>query len=84
MLRWTKTSPGWRSKRVVSGTRESEQPSQRICGDWPAEREGKRPGLVVEVRVAQVVLRARRVRGWALRGKEKISISSGESLLNRG
>jgi hypothetical protein len=33
MLRWTKTSPGWRPRRVVSGTRESEQPIQRIDGD---------------------------------------------------
>jgi len=30
MLRCTKTSPGWSPKRVVSGTRESEQPSQTI------------------------------------------------------
>jgi hypothetical protein len=30
MLRWTKTSPGWRPRRVVSGTRESEQPIQTV------------------------------------------------------
>ena len=37
MLRCVKTSPGCRPRRVVSGTRESEQPSQTESG----VREGK-------------------------------------------
>ena len=45
MLRWTKTSPGWRPSTVVSGTRESEQPSQRILGCWPVARVGEEGGV---------------------------------------
>lgn len=42
MLRWVKTSPGLRPRIVVSGTRESEQPSHRTAGLWPLERLGKK------------------------------------------
>ena len=35
MFLWTKISPGSPPKMVVSGTRESEQPSQRMVGCWP-------------------------------------------------
>ena len=59
MLRCTKTWPGSRSKRVVSGARESEQPSQRILGDWPLARAGNRSGLWWAVRSAQALLRSR-------------------------
>jgi len=44
MLRWAKMEPGGRFSSVVSGTRESEQPSQRIWGCWPFARVGKRSG----------------------------------------
>jgi hypothetical protein len=45
MLQWTKTSPGWRPRTVVSGMRESEQPSHRIVGDWPLARVGTKEGF---------------------------------------
>jgi hypothetical protein len=45
MLRWTKTSPGCRPRTVVSGMRESEQPSQRIVGVCPVASVGKKEGF---------------------------------------
>ena len=45
MFRWTKTSPGSRSRIVVSGHLESEHPIHRISGDWPLARAGKRSGF---------------------------------------
>jgi hypothetical protein len=56
MLRWTKTSPGWRPRSVVSGTRESEQPSQRIEGDCPVASLGKKSGFWLAVEPAQAAL----------------------------
>lgn len=56
MLRWTKTSPGLRPRMVVSGTRESEQPIQRILGDWPLERVGRRSGFSLARLAAQAWL----------------------------
>jgi hypothetical protein len=41
---------------VVSGHRESEQPIQRIWGDWPAARRLNRSGLVALRVVRQVPL----------------------------
>jgi hypothetical protein len=43
-LRCTKTSPGWRPRIVVSGTRESEQPSQTAREDQYASYEGNWEG----------------------------------------
>jgi len=45
MLRCTNTSPGCRPRIVVSGQRESEQPSQRIWGDCPLASLGKKFGF---------------------------------------
>ena len=59
MLRWTNTWPGSRSRRVVSGARESEQPIQRMGGCWDLPRAGKRSGLASAVRWAQALLRSR-------------------------
>ena len=41
---------------VVSGTRLSEQPIQRISGDWPLEHFSSRAELVDEVWEAQDLL----------------------------
>jgi len=41
---------------VVSGTRESEQPIQRILGDWPLERVERRSGFSLETVAAQALL----------------------------
>lgn len=60
MLRWVKTVPRGTFRRVHSGTRESEQPSQRILGDWDLESVGRRVGVVWWVWVAQAALEARR------------------------
>lgn len=59
---------------MVSGIRESEQPIQRICGDWPEARRGKRSGECVAVAWAHCLfwcrasLKAsgREERGWWL------------------
>ena len=59
MLRWTNTSPGCRPRRVVSGTRESEQPSHRMAGDCPLARVGKRSGWDLETEDAQSLLEVR-------------------------
>jgi hypothetical protein len=59
MLRCTKTSPGCRPRRVVSGTRESEHPSQRIVGDWPVARLGKKEGFWCVLYEAQEALEER-------------------------
>jgi len=45
MFLCTKTSPGWSPRRVVSGTRESEHPSQRMDGDCPVASLGKKLGF---------------------------------------
>ena len=58
IFRWTKTSPGRQPRIVVSGTRESEQPIQRMAGDWPLERGGIREGSDSWVLVAQARLAA--------------------------
>lgn len=42
-----------------SPTRESEQPIQSTCGDWPFALRANRAGLAVDMRVAQASLRAR-------------------------
>lgn len=44
-LRWEKTSPGWQPRMVVSGMRESEQPSQRMEGVSPIDWEVKKVGF---------------------------------------
>jgi hypothetical protein len=49
MLRCTKTSPGSRSRMVVSGHLESEHPIHRISGDWPLASFGNRSGLASAV-----------------------------------
>lgn len=59
MLRWVKTVPSGTFRRVHSGTRESEQPSQRILGDWDCESVGRRVGVVSCVWVAQAALEER-------------------------
>ena len=59
MLRWVKTEPGSTSRIVVSGTRESEQPNQRIEGDWPLERAEKSSGFSLVRRSHQDLLRSR-------------------------
>lgn len=59
MLRCTKMSPGCAPQRVVSGQRESEQPSQSNGGDWPFARAGKRFGRALEVSRRQSWLEAR-------------------------
>lgn len=56
MLRWTKTSPGFKPRMVVSGHRASEQPIHRISGCWPFARLGNRPGFDCATAVAQVLL----------------------------
>ena len=58
MLRWTNTWPGSRSRRVVSGARESEQPSQRMVGCWDLASAGNKSGLDSAVRWAQALLRS--------------------------
>ena len=75
MLRWTKMSPGPRPVSVVSGTRESEQPSQRMDGCWEVEREGKRSGLWWQVSSAQWALVERR---WEMMGSLFWSSDEGE------
>lgn len=45
----------------VSGHRESEQPSQRISGFWPAASVGKRSGCSRAVRAAHSLLRCKPV-----------------------
>ena len=62
MLRWTNTEPGGRFRRVDSGTRESEQPSQRMAGAWPLERLGRKSGFSELVFSAQDLLHWR---AWA-------------------
>jgi hypothetical protein len=70
MLRWTKTSPGWRPRIVVSGQRESEQPIQRIWGDWPEAREGRSVGCVAVMEARQLEFEARReVKDWESRAE---------------
>jgi hypothetical protein len=59
MFLWTKTEPGGRFRRVDSGTRESEQPSQRIEGDWPLESLGRKSGSLEWVFSAQDLLEDR-------------------------
>ena len=59
MLRWTKTEPGGWFRMVDSGTRESEQPSQRMVGDWPLERVGRKSGFSELVFSAQDLLEER-------------------------
>lgn len=44
---------------MVSGTRESEQPSQRMRGDWAVASVGRRVGWVAWVEVDQRALEAR-------------------------
>ena len=44
---------------VDSGTRESEQPSQRMVGDWPLERVGRKSGFSELVFSAQDLLEER-------------------------
>lgn len=44
---------------VVSGMRESEQPSQRMDGDWPFAEVGKKEGEEVWRSVAQRWLASR-------------------------
>lgn len=39
-------SPGRPPRMVVSGTRESEQPSQRMVGDWPLLLISRRSGCI--------------------------------------
>src|SRR4051812_38568862 len=59
MLRWTNTSPGARPVIWFAGTRESEQPIQRYCGDcWRARREKYSGSAAVAAR-AQVRLFSR-------------------------
>ena len=68
MLRWEKTLPGSRSRRVFSGTRLSEQPNQRMLGDWPLARVGKSSGFWEAVRAAHSLLRSRTVARGSVRG----------------
>ena len=49
MFRCTKISPGRDPVRDVSGTRESEQPIQRMEGACEVAREEKRSGLEEEI-----------------------------------
>ena len=56
MLRCTKTSPGESPRIVVSGTRLSEQPIQRMEGDWPFASWGKREGFSFAVVLAHCLL----------------------------
>ena len=51
---------------VVSGMRESEQPIQRILGDWPWDRVGRRSGFWVEICLAQDLLLARQAPKWSV------------------
>lgn len=51
--------PGGRFSRVDSGTRESEQPSQRMEGDWPLESLGRKSGSSEWVFWAQDLLEER-------------------------
>ncbi len=51
---------------VVSGTRESEHPIQRISGLWPAARRGKSCGWVVAVFSAHSLFC--RMASWTLSG----------------
>lgn len=44
---------------VVSGQRLSEQPTQRIVGDWPVAREGRRSGFLFVIFSRQWALESR-------------------------
>lgn len=59
MLRCTKMSPGREPVIVVSGTRESEQPIQRMPGCWPAAFCLSRSGSVLGSDSLQAMLRFR-------------------------
>jgi len=59
MLRCVKTSPGLRPSTVVSGTRESLQPIQRMAGDWPWALVGKNLASLWAVSEAQRLLLSR-------------------------
>ena len=52
MFLCVKTSPGFRPRRVVSGMRESEQPSHRISGACPLAEVGKKSGALFAVSAA--------------------------------
>lgn len=56
MLRCTKISPGRNPVIVVSGTRESEQPIQRMPGCWPAALCLSRSGFVLGSASLQALL----------------------------
>ena len=56
MLRSTKTSPGFLPSTVVSGTRESQHPIQRMSGAWPFALFLKNSGSLAAMSEAQILL----------------------------
>ena len=79
MLRCTKIWPGARPVMVVSGTRLSEQPSQRMGGCWPVASVLKKAGCVLAVWVAQARFCVRAcARASVRRGGQRVEMGEGE------